>query len=78
MPNALLYLAVKVTDKQIRENLLQRILRLFQQLGKDIVTPEDRVRFLPSLYLMSPKGSLISSHSGNGLFAPNRSRVIEV
>eukprot|EP01114_Cavostelium_apophysatum_P015265 TRINITY_DN4121_c0_g1_i2.p1 TRINITY_DN4121_c0_g1~~TRINITY_DN4121_c0_g1_i2.p1 ORF type:complete len:1498 (+),score=439.31 TRINITY_DN4121_c0_g1_i2:104-4597(+) len=47
MPNAFLYLAQNVTHKAIRENLLRRILRLFQQLGKDIITPEDRALSSP-------------------------------
>lgn len=70
MPNALLYLAVNVTDQQIRENLLQRILRLFQQLGKDIVTPEDRVFFSPMSLSNLPKALSSPLIQGMGYLLP--------
>ncbi len=52
MPNALLTLATHLSQPALRANLAQRIMKLFQLLGKEITTPEDRVLIISNNYFM--------------------------
>src|SRR5690348_11130265 len=70
MPNAFLSLACNLKDKAIRQNLTERLMKLFQQLGKDITTPEDRVRSTHKFFFLFMKTLSSPLIQGMGYLLP--------